>query len=390
MSNFSLSRMTDAKWVRRWLVNDVLPRRLKLAIVTSGIILYPRYKRYALEFARVNSDVDYDRVKALLDKKEFGAAWSEIYAPAVGARVETLSELEYHCYIEYSLNHILHADKIGSQKNYRALGLDFPHLPTIAFIRKGRLYASDGVTEVPPRADYLKILSIDPDREYLAKPAGLDSGSGRAVAIMTGRDMPNRLKDLANQSNLYIVQEVFRGHDFFRGLNSTSLNTIRFMTLKVDNRPRLLSAVLRVGRPGRVTDNVSSGGGVFIGVDEHGRLRDRALDSEFRAHGKLPDSGLAFAGLQIPHYQKMVDMCLEAHRGLRNLGVLSWDVALSEKNEPVVVEVNCAYQGIGIHQAVNPGSLLPLMPYRVSWWERMRRVWDPYPTDSDLRESPGA
>jgi hypothetical protein len=197
------------------------------------------------------------------------------------------------------------------------------------------------------------------------------------------------LKDLANQSNLFIVQEVFRGHDFFRSLNPTSLNTIRFMSLKVDNRPRMLSAVLRVGRPGRVTDNVSSGGGVFIGVDEHGRLKDRALDSEFRAHSKLPDSGLAFAGLQIPHYQAMVDMCLEAHASLRNLGVLSWDVALSQDNAPVVVEVNCAYQGIGIHQAVNPGSLLPLMPYRVSWWERMRRVWDRYPTNSDLREPMG-
>src|SRR3989304_8177282 len=116
MSNLSPSQIIDLKRLRRWLVNDVLPRRLKLAIVTSNIILYPRYKRYALEFARVNSDVDYDRVKALLDRHEFGAAWSEIYAPAVGARVETLSALEYHCYIEYSLNHILHADKIGSPK----------------------------------------------------------------------------------------------------------------------------------------------------------------------------------------------------------------------------------------------------------------------------------
>ncbi len=382
--------MIDVKRWRRALVNDVLPRRLKLAVISSGILLYPRYKRFALEFARGNSDIDYNRVKALLDKKDYSGAWSELYYPTVGERVETISELEYHCVLEYSLNHILYCDKINSQKDYKSLGLDFPSIPTVAFIRKGRLYARDGKTKAPEGKDALEFLSIEPDREYLAKPAGLDSGSGRAVTIMPGRDFPSRLNDLARQSNLLIVQEVFQGHDFFRSLNPSSLNTIRFMTLKDGNRTRLLSAVLRVGRPGRITDNVSSGGGICMGVDDRGRLKDIALDHTFQPHRQFPDSGQSFAGLQIPHYQAMVDTCLEAHAGLRNLGVLSWDVALSQENAPVIVELNCAWQGVGIHQAVNPGSLLPLASYRVGWWERMRRVWDRYPTNSDLREPPSA
>ena len=385
MSKFSWEQIIDRKRLRRKLVNDVLPRRLKLAVVASGVINHPRYKRYALELARANSDIDYGRVKAFLDKHDYRNAWSELYYPAIGERVEALSEIEFHCVIEYSLNHILYCDKVNGQKDYKSLELDFPSLPTVAFIRKGQLYASDGKTKVPLGEAALEALSIDPDRDYIAKPAGLDSGAGRAVTVVPGRDLPGRLQALSRLSTRLIVQQVFRGHEFFRSLNPTSLNTLRCVTLKDGDRPRLLSAVLRVGRQGRVTDNFDSGG-IAIGVDDRGRLKDRAVDNILRAHRQHPDTGLAFAGLQIPHYQAMIDTCLEAHSRLRNLGVLSWDMALSQANAPVIVEVNCAYQSINLHQAANPGCLLPLSPYDVGWWERMKRVWSRYPTNSDLQE----
>lgn len=387
--NIGESLMIDTKRLRRVMVNDVLPRRLKLAVVSSGIMLYPRYRRYALELARANSDIDYDRVKAFIDKHDHRNAWSELFYPAVGERVETISEVEFHCVIEYSLNHILYCDLISGQKDFKSLGLDFPSIPTVAFIRDGQLYTSDGKSKVPLGEDALESLSIEPDRDYIAKPAGVDSGAGRGVTIVTGRDFPNRLKDLAHKSNLLIVQEVFQGHDFFRSLNPTSLNTIRCMTLMEGNRPRLLSAVLRVGAPGSITDNIGTEKsvlrGALIGVDDRGRLKDRALDAVFRPHRQLPGSGPSFAGLQIPHFQAIVDTCLEAHSSLRNLGVLSWDMALSQENVPVIVELNCAYQAVDIHQAANPGSLLPLASYRVGWWKRMSHVWSRYPTNSDLR-----
>ncbi len=364
--------MIDTQRWRRVLVNDVLPRRLKLTAVASGIINNRRYRKKALELARNNSAIDFDRVKSFVDKRDYRNAWSTIYYPVVGDYIDTISEVEYYCVIEYSLNHILYCDLVNGQKDYRALGLNFPMLPTVAFIREGKLYAT------------LESEPIEPDRDYVAKPAGIDSGAGRAVTVVSGRDLPDRLDALSRLSKLLIVQPVFRGHEFFRSLNPSSLNTIRCMTLMDGRQPRLLSAVLRVGRQDSVTDNFDSGG-IAIGVDDRGCLKDYAIDKDLRRHQHHPDTGMSFAGLQIPHYRSMIDLCLEAHSGLRNLGVLSWDVTLSEDNAPVIVEINCSNQSINLHQAANPGCLIPLSPYRVGWWERMKHVWSRYPTNSDLR-----
>ena len=376
--------MIDFQHWRRALVNDVLPRRIKLTAVASGVINHWRYKKKAIELAHDNSDIDIGRVKACLDKRDYRGAWSTIYYPLVGEYIEAISEVEYHGVIEYSLNHILYCDFVNGQKNYKALGLDFPMFQTVAFIRGGQLYASDNKNDIPVGKDSLESLSIDPDRDYIAKPAGIDSGAGRAVTMVSGRDIFDCLEALSQKSKLLIVQPVFLGHEFFRSLNPSSLNTIRCMTLMESGRPRLLSAVLRVGRQGRVTDNFDSGG-IAIGVDNRGYLKDYAIDKNLRSHRRHPDTGMSFAGLQIPHYRSMIDLCLEAHSGLRNLGVLSWDVTLSPKNDPVIVEINCSNQSINIHQAVNPGALLPLSPYRLSWGERMKHVWSRYPTNADLR-----
>jgi len=376
--------MIDVQHWRRTLVNDVLPRRLKLTAVASGVINHRRYKKKAIELARDNSDIDIDRVRACLDKRDYRGAWSTIYYPLIGDYIDAISEIEYHSVIEYSLNHILYCDFVNGQKNYTALGLDFPMFQTAAFIRNGQLYASDNKNDIPVGKDSLESLSIDPDRDYIAKPAGIDSGAGRAVTMVSGRDIFDCLEALSQKSKLLIVQPVFLGHEFFRSLNPSSLNTIRCMTLMESGRPRLLSAVLRVGRQGRVTDNFDSGG-IAIGVDNRGYLKDYAIDKNLRSHRRHPDTGMSFAGLQIPHYRSMIDLCLEAHSGLRNLGVLSWDVTLSPKNDPVIVEINCSNQSINIHQAVNPGALLPLSPYRLSWGERMKHVWSRYPTNADLR-----
>ncbi len=376
--------MIDALHWRRVIVNDVLPRRVKLTAVASGAINYRRYKTKALEFALNNDAIDLDRVKVCIDKHDYRGAWSTIYYPLVGEYIEAISEIEYYCVIEFSLNHILYCDLVNGQKDYRALGLDFPMFQTVAFVREGQLYASDGKNEIPIGRDSLERLSIDPNRDYIAKPAGIDSGAGRAVTMVSGRDLFDCLEALSQKSKLLIVQPVFLGHEFFRSLNPSSLNTIRCMTLMEGGRPRLLSAVLRVGRQGSVTDNFGSGG-IAIGVDDRGCLKDYAIDKNLRPHRRHPDTGMSFAGLQIPHYRSMIDLCLEAHSGLRNLGVLSWDVTLSSENDPVIVEINCSNQSINIHQAVNPGALLPLSPYRLSWGERMKHVWSRYPSNADLR-----
>ena len=376
--------MIDTKYWRRTLVNDVLPRRLKLAAVASGVINYRRYKKKALELARNNGDIDIDRVKTCIGKRDFRGAWSAIYYPAVGEYIEAISEVEFHSVIEYSLNHILFCDLVNGQKNYPALGLDFPMLSTIGFIRGGKLCATDGKNQNQRENGSLERVRIDPNIDYIAKPAGIDSGAGRAVTVVSGRDLPNRLEELSSLSKLLIVQPVFQGHDFFRALNPSSLNTIRCMTLMEGGRPRLLSAVQRVGRKGGVIDNLVSGGAA-IGVDDRGCLKDHAIDKDLRPIQQLPNTDIAFAGLRIPHYQSMIDLCLEVHSGLRNLGLLSWDVALSREGMPVIVEINCSNQAINMHQATNPGCLLPLSPYRLGWFERMAHVWSRYPTNSDLR-----
>lgn len=138
-----------------------------------------------------------------------------------------------------------------------------------------------------------------------------------------------------------LVEEVIVNHPEVERFHPSSLNTIRFITMKdADGTIYLEKAIFRMGVHGSDVDNLSLGG---IGVEllPDGTLAEwgHYFDPSTPSSTEHPDSHLTFKGFRMPFYTQCVDMALEVHRMNPKLNRIGFDIAVSPTG-PVLVEIN--------------------------------------------------
>jgi hypothetical protein len=278
-------------------------------------------------------------------------SWHECYTGATGAFYsDYIPEDIYYAAIEPTLNPpergLIYEDK----NYYDRIGLQ--NTPqTLARLISGRLLSA---TFDPILDDDLDDAFASCREEIVIKPA-IGSGGGRDVRIVRGNAAKEeisliRAKTSCHEQN-YIVQKFVRQHAGLSEINSTSVNTYRILTLRHEHGISALSTVLRVGRAHARVDNTSAGGFV-CGVDR-GHLRQRAFDVNFCSYDAHPDSGYVFHGAPAPCVEQARQFCTAMHRMLPDQDLASWDIAVTENEELVLIEVNVQFQSIGSHQLCN-------------------------------------
>lgn len=142
----------------------------------------------------------------------------------------------------------------------------------------------------------------------------------------------------------YLLQEYFPPHPDLNPLNGKPLNTVRIATLKDrKGEVHIDFAMLRVGKPTAVTDNMHKGG-VVAGVDVHsGEISPVTFGYESDegpwVEEKTQDIGALFSNRRIPRWKQIITTVTEFHRALEGVNSIGWDVALTDKG-PVVIEGN--------------------------------------------------
>jgi hypothetical protein len=150
----------------------------------------------------------------------------------------------------------------------------------------------------------------------------------------------------------FIIQEVVRQHETLNRIHDKSVNTLRLMTFYYNDEVHVLSSVLRMGRDGARVDNASSGG-IFCGIDNDGKLKEFAYDTKGNRWTQHPQ-GTIFKGLEITGYEKCCELVKSlAGRFCTTSKLLSWDLAVGEDGEPVVIEVNMTFGQVDFHQMCN-------------------------------------
>lgn len=146
-------------------------------------------------------------------------------------------------------------------------------------------------------------------------------------------------------SGNFIFQETVIQHPDINEIYSGSLNTVRIDTfIDEDGEPEIISAIMRMGRDGSHTDNLS-GGGIFVGIDlETGRLKKNGLT--FLRYGadvftRHPNTGRTFENFKIPYFDEVKKM-VKAAASLLQDRLVGWDIGISERG-PVFVEGNAYY-----------------------------------------------
>lgn len=157
---------------------------------------------------------------------------------------------------------------------------------------------------------------------------------------------------ITKQEGDIVVQRPIKQHESFAALHSSSVNTLRLLTLLTEDGPKVYSVIVRMGGGGERIDNCIATG-LFCGVNDDGSLKPvayRLNGDQFKAH---PTSGLVFEGHTLIGVEKAKELVMKAAPMLPLFRMVSWDIVVDESGEPLMLECNLAKGSIHYHQLTN-------------------------------------
>lgn len=286
---------------------------------------------------------------------KFSPKWGWFYASKNGNRdVKYVPHTLYYTKIDQHFN----ARKLGygfNDKNYYSKIFNDAPQPTI-LVRKinGLLF---DVEYTPISCEEAEAL-LKRESEVICKPSQ-ETGSGRGIFFLKTDDEPmvaSFLKDASYDD--YVVQALVQQHPELNKVHEGSLNTIRICSLLLEDGAHILSSILRMGVGESRVDNATSKDnalfdGMTCGINEDGSLKKYAYGyhtgKTFTQH---PD-GLVFDGFKIPSYDKAVALVKLLHPRLGHFRLVSWDIAINDQGEAVLIEANMRKGSINFHQFNN-------------------------------------
>ena len=207
---------------------------------------------------------------------------------------------------------------------------------------------------------------------HFLKPAISGTGSGHNVAKVTLGAGAFRIADatltLDDIERIYVqdfvLQESVRQHESLARFHPASLNTLRVITLRLDDQLRPVAATLRMGNGSHV-DN-GHAGGLLCGVDlRTGRLTPFACDVLFRRYDRHPLTQEPFADRDVIAFEGVTELARTVHARLPYFDVLSCDIAVLDNGSPCLIEVNTFGQGVEPHQFLKGAPLFDADTERV-------------------------
>ncbi len=186
----------------------------------------------------------------------------------------------------------------------------------------------------------------------------IDTSSGRDVIVANligDRDEKSgqSINDLLLSFGAdFVVQERVVQSEVLNQFNSSSLNTFRVITYLLEGQVKVCPIALRLGRNNAEKDNIHYGG-ISIGVDFNGEIREFAFSEYGEKLSAHPDSKVVFLGKTIPQISEIIKITKELHQCVPYLGVVSWDMSLDENDTPVLIEMNTTGQSAWFCQMVN-------------------------------------
>jgi hypothetical protein len=189
---------------------------------------------------------------------------------------------------------------------------------------------------------------------FMAKIArGTGGGKGvQKIVLKEHSDLDSFLRDLLAPIDMEF-EEVIQQSEFLAQFNPDSVNTLRFVTLNINEKCTLLSTFFRMGGKGSVVDNLSGGHGVLVGVDKDGKINDFGVNHKFDEKIYESPTGIKFAGMKIPEFDRVKQQIIDFHKKIPYANLIGWDVTIDKEGNPVVIEINLDSAVIEAHQVFN-------------------------------------
>ncbi len=170
---------------------------------------------------------------------------------------------------------------------------------------------------------------LDKHETFMIKP--YDGLGGHNVEKMNRDSVKNveEFREKLLNERLFLEEYVVQ-HKAISKICDKSVNTIRIMTFSYDGKSEILFAAMRIGNGEASVDNFHQGGmGVLVDI-ETGKLVGEAFNKNLDYYKEHPKSKVKFDGFQIPHWDKVKKMVLEAANVSEHIHAVGWDVAVTE------------------------------------------------------------
>ncbi len=249
--------------------------------------------------------------------------------------------IELLLFLNNSIDSGVFDDKREFCRECKRLGL--PTIPILANFEQGRINWRDDGDKKLPKVD------------LFAKPALGTRGQGvkRWIYEKERDRYSSENGDLLMQEQIiehllessrkqpYILQENLRNHPNISGLSLGGLCNVRVLTAcPPDGRPEYIGSQLNMPLGKSLASNIQ-GRSIAAPVRKSdgalGRAIATGLDAD-RLH-QHPDTGNKIVGVRVPHWNEIIQLCLQAHGAFPVFTSVGWDVAITEKG-PVIVEGN--------------------------------------------------
>lgn len=333
-----------------------------IELIKAGMFRYSRYRR---ERRSMLSRVASKGVKLTKnEKKEIEHLYNSyfktdgvahtFYKQVTGVfDAYYLPDYIYYCYVDPFYNDWTLAKKVDNKCYYPFLFSDVPQ-PLLLFRKQdGFWYDRDNkIITFEKVIDFFRTHSI----EVFVKLAA-DSCQGAGVTCFNSEtDSMDVLIQRIKLDNDYVIQEAVKQHEILSSINKSSVNTIRVLTfLRSCGEARVLSSCFRMGRNGSRVDNASAGG-ITVGITDNGHLKSVAYTKYGEPYTKHPDSGVKFKDILLPNYEQVIDLVKKQTVKFSRFRLISWDIAIDERGNPILIEANLCYGDLDFHQ-INNGPI---------------------------------
>jgi len=193
--------------------------------------------------------------------------------------------------------------------------------------------------------------------KLIIKPS-LESGGGKNIVVfnVNGNHTDHNnmlLEDLIKSYKTdFIVQKYLVQHEQMSLLNPNSVNTLRIKSLLINDKVEILGIFVRIGGLNSFVDNTSQGG-MYCGIQPDGILSEKGyLDSgEFMFE---TETKIKLKDFVIPNYNKIREDIIELHKQIPHFKFISWDIAIDQSGESVLIEINVFGQAMDSQHVIGP------------------------------------
>lgn len=306
---------------------------------------FERLKKYPQPALTEKQKSEIDRYWAQFGIKFKEYSWFQLYYGVTGIKDPRYIPQEFYFYMilpYYNSKRLLQAYK---DKNAFDIFLPSEHFPATVLKRiSGDFYDKNGNFLTSNKND-TKITNLLLNYNEVIVKNALDSGRGENVRkySINGEDDVNRLINEWDTQN-YIVQEVIRQHPFFASFNDTSVNIVRINSWYHNGKVIISSPVIRFGMPGYATDCCFINGKEvvhLVGVTKDGYIRDKVVD--LNAKVENINCYMTNTTQRIPAWDKIVELIKKDAPLLKHFHLIGWDITVTDKEEPVIIEYNILY-----------------------------------------------